>query len=280
MQAALETRRSERLARVLLHHGADPSAPPALFDGLTALEAFCQNAAATDNPAFCDVLINAGATVNRPRGEPSSVLHGVIKRGWHEVLRCFLQPPHSAIFDHMWCDKSNGSDYDDEWRWYTPTQLAASLGDLEGLRILLDHGADANEAPADQSGRTALQHACLLTPSLKKTALIRLLLDHGANINADAAIKYGITALQGAAIAGDLMLAQFLLSLGANVNAWPSFEGGRTAVEAAAEHGRLDMVQLLLNAGATGDPMRGTGFEEAIRLAEKNGHFAVASLLK
>ena len=40
------------------------------------------------------------------------------------------------------------------------------------------------------------------------------------------------------------------------------------------------MVQLLLNAGATGIAIHGVGFPRAVQLAEKNGHFAVASLLK
>ncbi|PMD52264.1 uncharacterized protein K444DRAFT_513358, partial [Hyaloscypha bicolor E] len=89
----------------------------------------------------------------------------------------------------------------------------------------------------------------------------------------------GITALQGAAISGDVMLAKLLLEKGAEVNAAPSLIEGRYAIEGAAEHGRLDMVQLLLNAGAKGNVLRGTGFEDAIKLAEENNHFAVVNLL-
>ncbi|KAK3292838.1 uncharacterized protein B0H64DRAFT_362991 [Chaetomium fimeti] len=283
LQAALEACQSDKITTILLRHGADTSAPPASLNGLTALEAFCHNAATRENPDFCYTLLDAGATVNRPGGEPSSVLHGVIQRGWHDVLRRFLEPPHSAVTNNMWYGKP--LDEDEYWREddctpYTPTQLAASLGDLKAVELLLDHGTGVNESPANESGRTALQAASLLTPGTKKTTLIKFLLDRGADINAAAASYCGITALQGAAIAGDLILAQLLIARGADVNAWPSFYNGRTAVEAAAEHGRLDMVQLLLNAGATGDPMRGTGFEKAIELAEKNGHFAVASILK
>jgi hypothetical protein len=40
------------------------------------------------------------------------------------------------------------------------------------------------------------------------------------------------------------------------------------------------MVQLLLNAGAKGDVGRGNGFAKAIELANKEGHFAIASLLE
>ncbi len=70
------------------------------------------------------------------------------------------------------------------------------------------------------------------------------------------------------------------ISRDANVNESPSPEEGCSAIEGAAEHGRLDMVQLLLNAGATGIAIHGVGFPRAVQLAEKNGHFAVASLLK
>jgi ankyrin repeat protein len=76
------------------------------------------------------------------------------------------------------------------------------------------------------------------------------------------------------------MLAKLLLDKGAEVNASPSLIEGRYAIEGAAEHGRLDMVQLLLNAGAKGNVLRGTGFKYAIKLAEKNNHYAVASLLR
>jgi ankyrin repeat protein len=76
------------------------------------------------------------------------------------------------------------------------------------------------------------------------------------------------------------MLAKLLINHGADVNAWPSVVEGRTAIEGAAEHGRLDMVQLLLNAGAKGDVGRGKGFTKAIELANKEGHFAIASLLE
>ncbi|KAH6620968.1 ankyrin repeat-containing domain protein [Chaetomium sp. MPI-SDFR-AT-0129] len=277
LQAALESADPVNLAETLLYHGADASAPPARVNGLTALEAFCHNTNAAGSPEFCETLLAAGATVNRPCGKPSSVLHGVIKRGWHEVLRCFLEPPHNGIINHMWCEPKIWDSAS-----LTPTQLAASLGDLTALKILLDHGADVNEAPGYYRGRTTLQAASLLPPGPTKTALIDFLLERNANINADASIHHGITALQGAAIAGDFVLAKLLITHGADVNAGPSFDGGSTAsaIEMAAKHGRLDMVQLLLNAGAVGNVTRGLGFKPAIQLAEGNGHYAVANLLK
>ncbi|KAK4034669.1 ankyrin repeat-containing domain protein [Parachaetomium inaequale] len=286
LQAALASENPINTAQILLHHGAQASAPPAMLDGLTALEALCHNYYIDDGASLvqlCHKLLDAGATVNGPDGKPSSALHGVIERKWHDVLGRFLEPQHNAILNHIWCDSDGDSGMvdDEEPRGpYTPTQLAAFGQDLKALEMLLDHGTDVNEAPAERFGRTALQAAALLTPGPAKMAVIHFLLDHGANINADPALQCGVTALQAAAIAGDLMLAELFITRGADVNAWPSFEEGRTAIEGAAEHGRLDMVQLLLNAGARGDVARGTGFERAIELAEKNGHFSVANLLK
>lgn len=92
------------------------------------------------------------------------------------------------------------NDNDDNSDPYTPTQLVASKGDLRALKMLLDHGTDVNEAPADEFGRTALQAAALLDPSPNKTAIIKLLLDRGAIVGADPADDCGVTALQAAAI--------------------------------------------------------------------------------
>jgi ankyrin repeat protein len=72
--------------------------------------------------------------------------------------------------------------------------------------------------------------------------LVKLLLDHGAVINAAPAASGGITALPGAAIRGHINIAQMLIENGAEVNALPALKDGRTAIDGAAEHGRLDAV--------------------------------------
>ena len=312
LQAALEFAPTFEIAETLLRYGADAAAPPAEGHGVTALEALCDNPYARGNPRLIDMLLAASATVNRPGEEPSSVLHGVVKNGMHAILSRFLEPTHHVSLNHMWRDKA-----DRKRGAHTPAQLAASLGDLEALRILLKHGAYVNQPPDRQFGRTALQGAAdLRRLGPDKMALVRFLLDCGADVNAAPAAEGGFTALQGAARAGDLFLVSFLLDRGANVNAAPAdrggitalqvaartgnillaelliargahvnarpaFELGGTTVEMAAEHGRLDMVQLLLNAGATGSRTReGHGLDQAIRLAEKAGHSAIADILK
>ena len=277
LQSALEMEASITIASLLLDNGADVFAPPALLGGVTALEAICHCWDPDEEiVAFCNRLLDVGAPVNRPNGEPSSALHGVIRHKWDEILARILEPQRNAVINYMWCDTSEEEYEYYRWEPRAPAQLAAERGHYKQVRMLLDRGADINEAPAIRFGRTALQAAA----SNGHMELVQFLLEKGADVNAKPAIHGGITALQGAAAHGNIMLAKLFLNKGANVNARPSFSEGRYAIEAAAEHGRLDMVQLLLNAGAKGNVFRGTGFAFAIKLAEKNEHFAIVALLK
>jgi ankyrin repeat protein len=278
LQSALRSEYPAEVAGFLLDKGADIFAPPALVGGLTALEAILHGwGIDKERITLCNRLLDAGAPVNGPNGEPSSALHGAIEEGWDDILARMLEPQRNAIISYMWCYNESDDNYDDlEPR--TPTQLAVDRGKLKFVRMLLDRGAEINEAPGYRFGRTALQAATSSdSPDLE---LVQFLLEKGADVNAKPAVHGGITALQGAAISGDIMIAKLLLEKGAEVNAAPSVSEGRYAIEGAAEHGRLDIAQLLLNAGAKGNVLRGTGFEYAIKLAEENHHFAVANLLK
>ena len=281
LQAALESKLPLEVARIMLRYEADISAPPAMIRGCTAIEACCHSFTSDSGlEMFCSELLDAGAEVNRPNGEPSSVLHGVIARGWHKILARCLEPQYGTITNHMWRNEEFSEDDPEAFRPYTPTQLAASNQDIHALKMLLDYGTDVNELPGYQFGRTALQAACEQDIGPTKTKLISFLLDRGADVNAEAGLSCGVTALQAAAITGDVKIVELLISKGAEVNAMASFEEGRYAIEGAAEHGRLDTVKMLLNAGAKGNVNLGIGFEYAIELAEENGHFAVANLLK
>jgi ankyrin repeat protein len=280
LQSALNSGNPLEVAGLLLDKGADIFAPPALVGGITALEAICCGWSSSDEgrTAVINRLLDAGAPANRPNGKPTAALHGVIEQGLDGILARILEPQRNAIINYMWCDEDIEEDVYYTWEPRTPTQLAADRGRLEAVRMLLDRGADINEAPAYRFGRTALQAATSSeSPDME---LVQFLLEKGADVNATPAVHGGITALQGAAISGDIMLAKLLLDKGADVNAAPSFIEGRYAIEGAAEHGRLDTVQLLLNAGARGNVFHRTGFEYAIELAEENGHFAIADVLR
>jgi ankyrin repeat protein len=70
-----------------------------------------------------------------------------------------------------------------------------------------------------------------------------------------------------------------LLKAGANINAPAAKISGRGALEAAAEHGRLDIVALLLENDIDTDGL-GNRCECAAKLAERNGHVFIASMLR
>lgn len=99
LQAALEVHRSFEIARILLDKGADVFAPPALLDGVTTLEAVClmgrheriHEEEKEEAISLCNRLLDLGAPVNRPNGVPSLALHGVIMRGWDEIVLRMLE---------------------------------------------------------------------------------------------------------------------------------------------------------------------------------------------
>lgn len=159
----------------------------------------------------------------------------------------------------------------------TPVQAAAEMGRLGLVKELCEKGADINAAPGFKLGRTALQAAC--NAERANMDLVVYLLDKGADINANAGCDGGLTAIQGAAIRGNIKLITLLMDRGADLNADPAIKNGRTALDGAAEHGRLDMVHLLLSAGARCEREGMSGYDSAIKLAKKEGHWEVADLL-
>jgi ankyrin repeat protein len=159
-------------------------------------------------------------------------------------------------------------------------QVAAYAGELDAARLLLEHEADANAPPLslyDEEPRTALQAAA----GNSDVRMVRLLLEAGADVESknppeDEQIGYFEqgTALQFAAIAGSVSIVTLLIEKGANVFAAAMGEDGRTAIEGAAEHGRLDVVQLLLNLGVE------VAGSRAIHFARAEGHDGVVALLE
>ncbi|KAJ3579623.1 hypothetical protein NPX13_g945 [Xylaria arbuscula] len=159
----------------------------------------------------------------------------------------------------------------------SPLHLAASYGDTESVRILLDAGAEVDYVYLESDKReTALQHAA----SRRNLDVVRLLLDRGARVNTAPPSWNGATALQYSAILGDLNMAQLLISRGADINALPARVDGRTALEGASEHGRLDMVQFLLEMGARIDGEMRIYYVRSVMFAKQENHQAIANYLK
>ena len=260
----------------LIDTGADVRAAPAKNRGVTVLEAA---AGAEDNSSrsyklFEEIerelvstfksLLALGAPVNRTNSTSGTVLHRLLRRSRIECVKLALQAGAQI------------EDRDSSRPMSTPLQVAVAEGEMEAILLLLEHGADVNAPAGAEFGRTALQAAT--SAEEPDPNIIDLLLLYGADVNAPPATRGGVTALQGAAIRGDFQAVRMLLANEADVNAAPALEEGRTAVEGAAEYGRLEMMRLLLSIGAKAHPV--LGFLRAIKLAEENGHLALADLLR
>jgi hypothetical protein len=256
------------MVRFLLHQKVDINAPAAKHDGCTALEASLDGKAAAD---IFNLLMQEGACMADTK-HAGRILRRLISGGLFDKI-------HLAISAGADVNEMTSSwDEDNGVTQRTCLQAAAEKGDTSLVTLLLSNGGDINAKAYRDRGKTALQAAT----SRKQVDLdlVRFLLDRGANINAPAAAERGATALQGAAIRGHINVVLLLLENGADPNGRPALLHGRTALEGAAEHGRLDVVKMLLNAGAGPRRWGAETFDQEIQIAEENGHFTVANLIR
>ena len=140
---------------------------------------------------------------------------------------------------------------------------AARNADWDGVRALLEDGADVNASQGD--GATALHWASYWDDLGSVALLIRA----GADVN--AANDLGVTPLWLAAQNGNAAVVQALLRAGANPNA--VLMDGETVLMRAALVGNGDVVEQLLANGA--DPNRsGTRGQTALMWAVSQQHHA------
>jgi len=167
-----------------------------------------------------------------------------------------------------------------QWR-FTALQNACDAGNLELVKLLLEHNAKINASadqdfvPSPDSGYTGSP----LQSSVYSPDIFNLLLEKGANINEPPASMAGRTALQGVAELGDISRVKRLIKLGADVNQPGSTYHGRTALQAAAAEGHLSIVHLLLEHGADVNALASIKGYTALEAGARFGRLDITQLL-
>jgi len=125
----------------------------------------------------------------------------------------------------------------------TPMLAAAIAGDIPTMKVLIESGANANEA--NIYGNTPLHYALRRTSMERRqgrVAVVAFLVKHGANINRRT--KNGITPLMDASNIGDTDALKYLVKNGAQIDL--ADKDGRTALALAANRLYDDIVIYLV----------------------------------
>lgn len=226
-------------------------------DGTTALAW----AVRADDLPMAQSLLGAGANAKAPNRYGVTPLELAATNGNAAMIATLLKAGADAV--------------------QTTLITAARTGNPDVVRILLDHGANAN-AREDSYGETALMWAA----SENHPAAARLLIEHGADINARSnTLKYpkdrfgleGVvtvlphgswTPLMYAARQGSLGVARVLAEMGADVNL--TDPDGTTALVLAIINSHYDTAALLLMKGADPNLADSTGMSALYAAVDMN----------
>jgi ankyrin repeat protein len=122
----------------------------------------------------------------------------------------------------------------------TPLMFAASVGNLENIKLLISHHANVNAVA--KSGFTPLFFAA----KSKNANAVQALLDGGADNGRLA--SDGTTALQLALYDNDAPVATLLVQHGASLTTWDI--NGKQPLHVAAANGDVDLAKLMIAKGA------------------------------
>jgi ankyrin repeat protein len=212
------------VVKLLLEHGADanPNAHPAA-ESSPLIEA-----ATAGDAAGMELLLAHGAEV-KVAGEPALEM-AVTMEGLKECSKCV------ALLVAKNLDRAS----------YTAALAnIAVFGDVNTIRMMLDHGADVNAV--DPFGRTALMYAA--ASDLLPLDAVKVLVEHGANVNAKDDHKkggdFGLTALDIAKLHGDTLIVQYLIKAGAKATdpSLPVLKARRQNTIQSAIEGSIPLLQ-------------------------------------
>jgi len=128
---------------------------------------------------------------------------------------------------------------------YNPLHLAAKLGKLEMIELLIEHGADKTITTWDK-GDLHSNTALHLATKFADVPTVQLLCKLGFDVNYMGSVKR--TPLHMALSRGDLDIFKALLDCGADLSI--ANELDRTPLDEACQYGKLDFIMLLVEKGA------------------------------
>ena len=126
----------------------------------------------------------------------------------------------------------------------TALMMAAKRGYIHVVEYLVDHGADVNRT--DEEGETPLLMAIMSPHEQHREPIITCLLEHGADVN--HADNSGRTPLHLVSFDGTVPQAQMLMDHGADVNRRDIW--GKTPLQNAVDAHSIDMIHYLVEHGA------------------------------
>lgn len=155
-------------------------------------------------------------------------MHSAISKGQKGVVRNLLR---------------KGANPNERYLDRTPIHLAASKGDVDILKILIDAGAKVDVR--SPHGSTPLESA-VLNGHLK---VVQMIVEHGANIDSQDSRYY--TPLHHATTLNRLEIVKYLVEKGADIRA--KVYDGSLAIHIAAMNDNREIVELFLNKGLSVD---------------------------
>lgn len=161
----------------------------------------------------------------------------------------------------------------------TPLMLAAMNDNVDGIKSLLDKGADVNEK--NKYGFVALDYAAGAIPPYFQDSVwhinaVNALLNHGAH--PDDAGDDGISPLMSASIHGDKEMAEALIAHGADIN-YVSMHGW-TALSEAVMFQREEMTSYLLEHKADPNIQLENGHHNLLKLAKRKSNQKIIDSLE
>jgi ankyrin repeat protein len=228
------------IVRLLLDHGAEVNAED--DDGEKPLHQVSSGEYSSheDGLRVARLLLERGADVNAGNKEHQTPLHSASHFGKHEIVRLLLD--HGA--------EVNAEDDDGEKPLHQVSygEYGSQEDGLCVARLLLERGADVTTRSKEH--RTLLNVAS----HFGNVEIVRLLLDHGADPETNAADDYGEKPLHRVLYGkyktqeDGMLVAQLLLDCGADVNSRRKDQW--TPLHLASYHGNAEFVQLLIDNGA------------------------------